>query len=71
MCFHSNQHPCAIKHLFISLHSKYQCFKCNYFPVMNSPVFLSLDDIYCIRQQTLADIVMIQNHWTRKRGEQI
>ena len=47
MCFHSNQHPWAIQHPFISLYSKYQSFKFICLPVMNSPVFPSLDDIYC------------------------
>ena len=47
MCFHSNQHPWATKHPFISLYSKYQSLKKICFPVMNSPVFPSLDDIYC------------------------
>ena len=47
MCFHSNQHPWAIKNLFIILHSKYQSLKFSCLPVMNSPVFPSLDDIYC------------------------
>ena len=47
MCFHGNQHPWAIKHLFVSLYSKYQSFKFISLPVMNSPVFPSLDDIYC------------------------
>ena len=48
MCFHGNQDPSSIKHPFISLYSKYQSFIFNYFPDMNSPVFPSLDDIYCI-----------------------
>ena len=48
MCFNGNQHPWAIKHLFISLYSKYHSLNFIYFPVMNSPVFPSLDDIYCI-----------------------
>ena len=26
MCFHGNRHPSSIKHLFISLYSKYQSF---------------------------------------------
>ena len=47
MCFHSNQHPSAIKHPFISLYFKYQFHKFICLPVMNSPVFPSLDDIYC------------------------
>ena len=46
MCFHSNQHPFAIKHLLISLHFKYQSLKFICLLVMNSPVFPSLDDIY-------------------------
>ena len=49
MCFHGNQHPWAIKHTFINLFSKYQSLEYIYFPVVNSPVFPSLDDIYCIR----------------------
>ena len=47
MCFHSNQHPSSIKHPFISLYFKYQSFIFSCFPDMNSPVFPSLDDIYC------------------------
>ena len=47
MCFHSNQHPWATKHPFINLYSKYQPLKYICLPVMNSPVFPSLDDIYC------------------------
>ena len=47
MCFHGNQHPWAIKHPFISLYSKYQFHKFVCLLVMNSPVFPSLDDIYC------------------------
>ena len=47
MYFHGNQHPWAIKHPFISLYSKYQCFKYIYLPEVNSPIFPSLDDIYC------------------------
>ena len=47
MCFHGNQHPWAIKYPFISLYSKYQSFKYICLPVMNSPVFPCLDDIYC------------------------
>ena len=47
MCFHGNQHPWAIKHPFISLYSKYQSLKFICLPVVNSPAFPSLDDIYC------------------------
>ena len=47
-CFHGNQHPSSIKHSFISLYSKYQSLKFICIPIMNSPVFLSLDNIYCI-----------------------
>ena len=47
MCFHGNQYPWAIKHPFINLYSKYQSLKFIYLPVMNSPVFPSLDDNYC------------------------
>ena len=46
-CFHGNQHPWAIKHISISLYFKYQSLKYICLPVMNSPVFPSLDDIYC------------------------
>ena len=49
MCFHGNQHPSSIKHSFISLYTKYQSYKFICFPIMNSPVFLSLDNIYCIK----------------------
>ena len=48
MCFHGNQHPWATKHPLINSYSKYQSFKFICLPVMNSPVFPSLDDIYCI-----------------------
>ena len=48
MCFHGNQHPWATKHPFISLYSKYQSLKYICLPVMNFPVFPSLDDINCI-----------------------
>ena len=48
MCFHSNQHPQAIKHTFISLYSKYQSLRFICLPVMNSPVFPSLDHIFCM-----------------------
>ena len=47
MCFHGNQHLLSIKHPFISLYSKYQLFRFIYPSIMNSPVFLCLDDIYC------------------------
>ena len=47
MCFHGNQHSWAIKHPFISLYSKYQSLNFICLPVMKTPVFLSLDDIYC------------------------
>ena len=48
MCFHSNQHPWATKHPSISLYSKYQPPNVICLPVMISPVFPSLDNIYCI-----------------------
>ena len=48
MCFHGNQNPWAIKHPFISLYSKYHSLNFFCLPVMNSPVFPSLDDIYCM-----------------------
>ena len=35
-----------------TLYSKYQSFKSICLPLMNSPVFPSLDDIYCILPQT-------------------
>ena len=47
MCFHGNQHPSSIKHPFISLYLKYQFLSFICLPVMNSPIFPSLDDIYC------------------------
>ena len=50
MCFHGNQHPWATKHPFISLYSKYQSLKFICLPVMDSPVFPSLDDIYCMKK---------------------
>ena len=48
MCFHGNQHPWVIKHPFYSLYSKYHFLNFICLPVMNSPVFPSLDDIYCM-----------------------
>ena len=48
MCFHGNQYPWAIKHNFISLYSEHQSLNFIRLPVMNSPVFPSLDNIYCI-----------------------
>ena len=47
-CFHGNRHPSSIKHPFISLYIKYQSQRFICIPDMNSPVFPSLDDIYCI-----------------------
>ena len=51
MCFHDNQHSYTIKHFFIGLHFKYQSLRFICFPVMNSPVFPSLDNIYCIHTE--------------------
>ena len=51
MCFHGNQHPSSIKYPFISLYSKYHPFIFICLLNMNSPVFPSLDDIYCIYGQ--------------------
>ena len=42
-----NQRPWAIKHLFIRLYSKYQSLDCIGLLLVNSPIFPSLDDIYC------------------------
>ena len=47
MCFHGNQHPWAIKHPFTGQYSIYLSLKCICLPVVNSPIFPSLDDIYC------------------------
>ena len=47
MHFHGNQLSWAIKHHFISLYFKYQSHKYICLPAMNSPIFPSLDDIYC------------------------
>ena len=47
MCFHGNRHPSSIKHPLINLYTKYQSLRFICFPIMNSPVFPSLDDIYC------------------------
>ena len=58
MCFHGNQHPLAKKHPFVSVYSKYQSLKYIYLPVMNSPVFPSLDDIYCMHNDHMT--------WVRK-----
>ena len=43
MYFHSNQHPQAIKHPFISQYSKYKSLKYIRLPVMNSPPFSVAD----------------------------
>ena len=53
MCFHGNQHPSSIKHRFISLYSKYHPSMFICLLNMNSPVFPSLDDIYCIFRITI------------------
>ena len=50
MCFHGNQHPWAIKHFFINLYSKYHSLNFICLPAMNSPVFPSLDDIFCLNK---------------------
>ena len=47
MCFPINQHSLSMKHLFISLYFKYQSFMFTCFLSMNSPVYPSLDVIYC------------------------
>ena len=64
MCFHSNQHPWAIKYSFISLYFKYQSFKFICLPVMNSRI-PSLDDIYCTSlaktYKTFKVLVMLRN----------
>ena len=39
----------AIKHPLINSYSEYQSLRFICFPIMNSPVFPSLDDIYCTR----------------------
>ena len=53
MCFHGNQHPWATKHPSFSLYSKYQHPKYICLPIMNSPVFPSLDNIYFITMPAL------------------
>ena len=50
MCFHGNQHPSSIKHPFISLYSKYHPFMFICLLNMTSPIFPSLDDIYCMSE---------------------
>ena len=67
MCFHSNQHPWAIKHPFISLYFKYQSLKFICLPVVNSPVFPSLDDIYCTYCTTLTNFKMLERDIAYKR----
>ena len=52
MCFYSNQHPLSTKHPFISFYSKYHPFILVCLLNMNSPVFPSLDDIYCTYSQS-------------------
>ena len=64
MCFHGNQHPSAIKHPFISLYSKYLKYIC--LPVVNSPVFPSLDDIYCTTK-TASSFQISEESRRRKR----
>ena len=58
MCFHGNQYPWAMKHPFISLYFKYQSPKFICLPVMNSPVFPSLDDIYCITCRRAGAVIL-------------
>ena len=58
MCFHVNQHPWPIKHPFINLYFKYYCLKFICLLVMTSPVFPSLDDIYCINIIFLLSLVI-------------
>ena len=53
MCFHGNHYPTSIRYLFISLYSKYQSLRFICFHIMNSPVFPSLDDIYCMLSVTV------------------
>ena len=65
MCFHSNRHPSPIKHAFINLYSKYQSFTFICLPNMNSPIFPSLDDIYCTFEG------MKQHRGRRPRSTQI
>ena len=57
MCFHGNQHPSSIKHPFISLYSKYHPFIFICLLNMNSPVFPSLDDIYCTFLPNFAEMI--------------
>ena len=72
MYFHGNQHPWAIKHPFISLYSKYQSLKYICLPIMTSPVFPSLDKIYCIslfqNNSILILIDKIKNEQTLTHG---
>ena len=63
MCFHDNQHPWAIKYLIISLYSQYQPPNFICLPVMNSPIFPSLDDIYCILLKKF--LILTQSQSTR------
>ena len=80
MCFHSNQHPSSIKHPFTSLYSKYQSFIFTCFPDMNSSIFPSLDDIYCMNlyskillkrafcpflYETATKIAKVSSNWTQ------
>ena len=51
MCFHGNQLSWAIKYPVISLYLKYHSPGFIRFPTMLAPVFSSLDEIYCIKNQ--------------------
>ena len=51
MCFHGNRHPSSIKYPLISSYFKYYSLKIICFLIMNSPIFPSLDDIYCTQNR--------------------
>ena len=59
MCFQGNQYPSSIKLPFISLYSKYQSLRFICLPIMNSPVFLSLDDIYCTCAVSFSELFLL------------
>ena len=59
MCFHGNQHLSVTNHSFISLYFRYQLFIFFCLPFKNSPVFSSLDDVFC----SLVQQFRLQFHW--------
>ena len=53
MCFYGSQHPSSIKYPLNNLYSKYHPFMFICLLNINSPVFPSLDVIYCTQDKSL------------------